>query len=267
MTKKLCRWVPILFLLLTAAVPAAAAAAAPREETDPTRFYGVRYEIHFMDLHAAETLAWDQVPAAVKDRCRVAILAVVGDSARKGYMEVTADSPTHERISRALVKADSMPRTQVFQVILLAASHKGGAGAPDLPASAQKALADVRDFLPFKSYEVLDSTWLRTTREAEGRVVGRHGAGYRVDLVYQPVGDAAGKELFVSNFRVREDTQTASVSAPYTEGDKAAPAPTPRPLRDLIATSFGLKSGETIVVGTSKVDDGEALVVLLTAVP
>ena len=42
----------------------------------------------------------------------------------------------------------------------------------------------------------------------------------------------------------------------------------PRPPRELISTTFGVKVGETIVVGTSKVDGTEeALIVLLTAVP
>jgi hypothetical protein len=267
MTKQLCRWVSILFLLLAAAVPPADAAAKVHDGAEAGPFYNARYEIHFMDTHVAEALAWDQVPETLKDRSRVSVVAISGDSSRRGYLDVMTDSLTHERISRALVKADSTPRTQVFQVILLAASHQPGASAQDLPASAQKALADVRDFLPFKSYEILDSTWLRTTREVMGRVVGRQGAGYRIELTFQPVGDPADKQLLVTMLRVREESPLPPAAPPSMERGKTASTPAPRAPRDIIATSFGLKSGETIVVGTSKADDGDALVVLLTAVP
>ena len=41
-----------------------------------------------------------------------------------------------------------------------------------------------------------------------------------------------------------------------------------RGARRILETAFGLKSGQTIVIGTSKLDGGEeSLVVLMTAVP
>lgn len=244
------RCIPIL-LLLTASV----AAAAPRDESDPTHFHGVRYEIHYLDLHAAEVLAWEQCPAAIKDRCRVASAST--HEGRVKFLEVTADSPTHERIALALAKADSSPTTQVFQAVLLAASNRPGVAAPDLPPGAQKALADIRGLLPFKSYEQLDGTLLRTTEVAEGQLVGREGRRYKIALRFEPAGAPGGNDLSIEQFQLREE----SSFPPSNAADK-----TPRNPRDLISTSFGLKRGETIVVGTSKSDAGdEALVLLLTA--
>jgi hypothetical protein len=251
--------------LLLMAAPLAAAAPRQAEESTPkpTSTYGNRYDIRFMDLHAAEVLAWEQ--CSEKERCKVTALAVAGDSARKGHLEVSADGATHERIARALAVQDSTPRTQTFQVVLLAAGSKTGSSAADLPKSAQKALDDLRDFLPYKSYQVLDTAWLRTTHGAEGRLVGRNGAGYSLSLRFRPVGGAEDKNLFVEMFRVNEEPGTPrAASEPSGTGLAIAP----RAPRDLIETSFGLKEGETIVVGTSKVDGSdEALVVLLTAVP
>jgi hypothetical protein len=247
--RQLHRWIASLFLLL-AAVPAVAA----RDETDPARFRGVRYEIHYMDLHAAEVLAWDQCPEALKDRCQVS--AISTQDGRLKYLDVVADSPTHERIAHALSTADAVPRTQVFQAVLLAASNRPGTAAPDLSPGAQKALADVRGFLPYKSYEPLDATLLRTTRDVEGRLLGRDGRQYSIWLHFKAVGAPDSKDLFIESFRLREE---AALGKPGTP---------PRVQRDLISTSFGLKQGETIVVGTSKSEAGdEALVLLLTAVP
>jgi hypothetical protein len=250
---QLRRWIASVLLLLAVA---GAAVAAPREETDPSRFRTVRYEIRYLDPHAAEVLAWDQCPEALKDRCQVTSLST--QDSRLRYLDVTADSATHERIVRALVKADAAPHTQVFQAVLLAASNRPGVAPPELAPGAQKALDDIRGFLPFKSYEPLDAVWLRTTQAVDGRLVGRDGRSYAVSLHFRAAGEPDGKDLFVDSFRLREEIS-------FPSGKTGMPA---RPPRDLISTSFGLKLGETIVVGTSKTDAGdEALVLLLTAVP
>jgi hypothetical protein len=250
-----CHWIPLLLLLLVAVAPSAPAAAADPALPVPIR--PVRYEIHFMDLHAAEVLAWDQCPAALKERCQ--INATSTQDPRVKYLDVMADSATHERIARALVKADSAPRTQVFQAVLLAASNRTGGTAPALPAGAEKALADIRGLLPFKGYEQLDSALLRTTSTVEGNLVGRDGRLYRVRLHFRAVGGEDSKDLFVDQFDLREDPSLPPAKAEEKER---------RSQRDLISTSFSLQKGETIVVGTSKSDAGdEALVLLLTAVP
>ena len=262
--RQLSRWTILLLLLLTAgAVPAAARAQDEGEKTT-----SVRYEIRYMDLHAAEALAWEQ--CTKKDRCRVAATALPNDPTRKTYLEVLADSATHERIARALVKADSMPRTQVFQLVLLAASGKAGGAAPELSPSAQKALADLQGFLPYKSYQVLDTAWIRSTQDdvTEGRVVGLRGIPYRMQLRFRVTGAVDEGQLFIDYFRLAQEAGMPQPPAKESAGDTPAAALTPRPARDLISTTFGLKVGETIVVGASKVDGAEeALVVLLTAIP
>lgn len=241
----------LLLMLPLAALPAGAA-----QDGGAPAAYGNRYEIRFLDLHAAELLAWSQCPN--KERCRVMSLVTPGeqDKPSKTYVEVYADAAVHERIVQALAKEDAAPRTRTFQVVLLLADSKPEDPAPRLPAGAQKALQDIRDLLPFKSYHVLDTTWLRTTRTAEGRLLGLRDQGYNVSLRFRNVGSVEGKSLYVDGFDVREDPETVRDA----EGNRRAP-------RRLIQTSFGLEVGETIVVGTSRLDGGEqGLVVLLTAV-
>jgi hypothetical protein len=72
-------------------------------------------------------------------------------------------------------------------------------------------------------------------------------------------------DLFVDFFNLGEEP---GIPRAASEASKETQGRAPRAPRDLISTSFSLKKGETIVVGTSKIDGtDEALVVLLTAVP
>jgi hypothetical protein len=236
------------------AVEPAAAAAQGAAASPPTHKYTSRYRIFHLNVHTAEVLAWEQIQQKEGS-------GVVGSVTNEGtFIDVQADAATHERIARALAREDAAPRTQVFQILLLSAS--GGEPAqvpPDLPAGARKALQDLQGFLPYKSYRLLDSNWVPATSGARSRLVGAGGASYETDLRFKRTGDSKSKQLFVETFRlVEEPDSPALVDA---KGQRRSP-------RQLIATSFDLDIGETIVVGTSRVDgaDDQALVVLVTAV-
>ena len=61
------------------------------------------------------------------------------------------------------VPASAQSAQRGFSVVLLlgeAQSAASGDGLPPAPA-LRKALNDVKDFLPYKSYRVLDTQWLR----------------------------------------------------------------------------------------------------------
>ncbi len=243
-----------LALLLPGALRAEPPAGPPPLEQQDTQ-----YAIRFLDLHAAEVLAWDQ--CAQKDRCRVVTVLPPSDSKLKGYLGVRADATVLEKISRALAKEDGNPRGQSFQLLLLAAGSKTRGGGPEIPANVQKALADLKSFLPFKGYELLDSTWMRATQDrvTETRLVGRDGASYSATLVFRAPSSG---DLFIDGFRLKAEPFTPTSPGGVKESRNT------RPGRDLIQTTFGIKTGETVVVGTSRVEDSdEALVVLLTAVP
>lgn len=245
-------------ILLLALLPAPLAAKQAEKQPEPPsasrEAQDIRYEIRFMDLHAAEVLAWDQCPQ--KERCRVASLTVPGE--KRKYLEVRAEPAVQEKIARALAREDTQPRTHGFQILLLAAGLKPGGGSQEVPANVQKALTDLKGFLPFKSYEVLDTAWMSGTQDRgmEARLVDRQGAVYDVILQFHDTGSPAEHTLFADVFRLRAE--------PF----KPQGSTETRPGGSLIDTSFGVKEGETIVVGTSKVTGStEALVVLVTAVP
>ncbi|MFL6231600.1 MAG: hypothetical protein ACJ76N_00535 [Thermoanaerobaculia bacterium] len=242
-----------ILLLALIASPLAAKQAAEKQP-EPPAFSGdkqtIRYEIHSMDLHTAEVLAWDQ--CAQKERCRVASSQITG----RKYLEVGAEPAVQEKIARALAREDLQPRTHGFQILLLAANLKPSGGGSEVPANVQKALADLKGFLPYKSYEVMDTAWLSGTQDRgmEAKLVDRQGAGYQIILQFHDAGSAANRSVFVDVFRLRAE--------PF----KIPGTPETRPGGSLIDTSFGVKEGETIVVGTSKTTgSNEAIVVLVTA--
>lgn len=241
---------------LALAFPAALAAQDSAPTTGAaarTPVYSARYRIHFLDLHAAEQLAWDQ--CAGKE-CRV--------SWQGGDLDLMADAATHEKLARALTRADA-PHTQSFQLTLLAADKRPGGAAPELPKSAQKALADLKDFLPYASYRLLDIAWLRTTASAEAHLAGDRDTPYSAQLRFSRIGDPAAREILVESFVLRAAVRESPRPAPAA---KPAPEAPTRSWEDLIRTTFGMHVGETVVVGTSQLDgDSSALVVLLTAVP
>lgn len=49
---------------------------------------------------------------------------------------------------------------QGFSVILVLGDIQGGTTADDVPPAARKALNDMREFLPFKSFRLLDAAWV-----------------------------------------------------------------------------------------------------------
>jgi hypothetical protein len=48
---------------------------------------------------------------------------------------------------------------QGFSIVLLLGDMQGGDGRDSVPAAAQRALADIKDFLQYKSYRLLDTQW------------------------------------------------------------------------------------------------------------
>jgi hypothetical protein len=236
-----------LFLLL---LPAVATAQEPSKPSTQS----MRYEIRFMDLHDAEVLAWDQ--CADKQRCRIGTVAVT-DDARKGYLEVSGDAEVQEKIARALAREDKSLGNQNLQILLLAAGTKTPATGLEVPENAQKALADLKKFLPFKTYQLVDAAWLSATegQVAQGRLQGS-GDVYQVRLRFRATGDRKARSLFMDVFQLSQERVVQMKDGPQYDN------------RQLLQTTFSLKEGETIVVGTSKADGADgALVVLLTAMP
>ena len=83
---------------------------------------------------------------------------------------------------------------QGFNIVLLVGEMQGTSGpVDDLPQGARRALNDMKEFLPFKHYRVLDSQWTSCCAQASlatlsGRLQGvaGHMSGSELKLVQRP---------------------------------------------------------------------------------
>lgn len=146
--------------------------------------------------------------------------------------------------------------TQLFQVILLRGTTAGNDDLAGVPKNAEKAIRDIRDFLPFKSYRLLDSALLRLSDSGKARLDGIPPQQYEVRLAFKLLPN---NKLSIWDFNL--------IAVKPHNGPPLGPGVAPEAERALINTSFTIDIGETIVVGSSKLGGNEALIVLLTAVP
>jgi hypothetical protein len=149
---------------------------------------------------------------------------------------------------------------QLFQVILLRGATIGPASGSTeivgLPKNAEKAIKDMRDFLPFKSYRLLDSALLRVQDAGKARLGGIPPQQYEVRVAYRNLPNG---KLSIWEFRIMAMKLPGTTPLP--------PGVAPEAERAIIDTSFTINLGETIVVGSSKLGGDQALIVLFTALP
>jgi len=198
---------------------------------------------------------------------------------------------------------------QGFGIVLVLGDVQDGS-SDSVPAAARAALGDLRDFLPYRSYRVLDTAWLlasSTTRQAVtsrlrgpdeqdyevvlDRSNGQTPASLQVKFQMSEAGDRRDDTAHRDAQLKREMLQlSASHDALESQLRKTSEPGEQAALRQrlaeveiaietrqkearyspggatLIATTFTMSLGETVVVGTSRMRGGnKALIVLLTA--
>jgi hypothetical protein len=151
-----------------------------------------------------------------------------------------------------------------FSVILAVGDLQGGAPTRDLPPAASKALADMSQFLPYKSYELLDARWILGSPRSTSLIRGPENREYELELRTAARSDS---EVQI-DFNLRDPRQ----AFPFVTGRgfrTGAGNGTVRIVKHpgrIIDTTFNMDVGETVVVGTSRLQGDKALIVLLTAV-
>jgi hypothetical protein len=232
-------------MLLVCIVLAAAtsAAAQPGEET------GVRaYQLRVLDSRVAEALFWDLCDAE-RDACEVG-------SATGGGLTVRAPQSVQRRMARLLAERDVLPPSQRLQLHLLVAGRDRGQIPEALSAGPRKALEDLAAVLGYRSFVLLDSALVETVDAARTNLAGPGGRVLDASLRVRAVTGLENDKLHVDLSLIAHGAQE--------QGREAGGGPF-RP-GTLLNTSLSLDAGETVVVGTSRVDGGEeGLVLLLTA--
>lgn len=155
----------------------------------------------------------------------------------------------------ATARAAGPPATRLIQLVLLEGQTQGPANLETLPENVRPAVDDVRGFLPFRSYELLDIALVRTNRTARTSLAGPGGTEYQIRAVL--LKDPTDEGDRVGSFDIVKIVRGLTAT-----GEEA-------PLRadEVLSTSFAFEVGKTVVVGTSRLSGGEsALIALFTAV-
>jgi hypothetical protein len=163
-----------------------------------------------------------------------------------------------QRLKDLKVAEAQRPVSHMFQVVLLIGSSEASGDVGDVPENATQALDDIRGFLPYQSYKMLDVGIFRSDGHYSGMLNGPEGNDFRVSFRFSAQGGGDPKTLFVNAFDLTDVT-------PPSKQIRLSGAP--EVTRDLLQASFSAEVGETVVVGTSKLNGtGNALLVLFTAI-
>lgn len=175
-----------------------------------------------------------------------------------------------ERLQAKVFAMSEENRTEsrLFHVALVLAERgPDGDGDGRLPAAVQKALDDIRDFLPYDRYRVVDSALVRSAGNGEATLRGPDGTPHRASFLFTETEVDGRTMLDVRHFALHRGSREMPAPRERSGGPAVAPEAPERPL----SASFRMDVDETVVVGSSSLEGGasgqRALIVLLTAVP
>ena len=116
------------------------------------------------------------------------------------------------------------PAFQGFSIVLVLGDVQEGVTSDNVPAAARAALADLKDFLPYRSYRVLDTAWVlassATHQAVSSRLQGTDEQDYEVMLDRMPVG-ASSLQV---RFEMREPDGNAERRAAMADREAAIKA-------------------------------------------
>jgi hypothetical protein len=179
---------------------------------------------------------------------------------------------------------------QAFSVVLVVGEVGNAAAVDNVPPAARKALNDMKDFLPYKSYRLLDTQWTlccgRETTPIYSRLRGLDDQEYELRVQASVIQTSTAsaptvvvREFWLSETPYRNAAELANLrkrleagknvtdeERKIIEGELAVGARRSSN-RTIMNASFSMEVGETVVVGTSRIHGDKALIALLTAVP
>lgn len=225
-----------------------------REQESETKDspYHATFRFDRLEASAAQMLVLEYCAQQDEEACHL----VAYSADRTGGEVTVAGSPgTLASIGREIAARDALGSTQRFQVAVVEASTAGSRQLEGLSEGAQQALLDAAKLLPYEGLAVRGVALIETADMASTTVSGPAGLEYKVFLRMIPVVTLDEVRIEVHEFKLDRTPQRG------TDGERVGP-------KDLLRTSFQLDSGETVVVGTSRLNGGDsALVALVTAIP
>ena len=118
-------------------------------------------------------------------------------------------------------------RPQGFSVVLVVADlqGRGGPGEEDVPPAARKALADMKDFLPYKSYRLLDAAWILCcgTGRTVTRLRGPDDREYELEIESSAVSSLTDQARTAVQFVLRDATSADDPATPRAASGARTP--------------------------------------------
>jgi hypothetical protein len=126
---------------------------------------------------------------------------------------------------------DNRARPQGFSVVLVLGDLRAVAGEEDVPPAARKALTDMKDFLPYRSYRLLDAAWILccSTGRAVTRLRGPDEREYEIEIESGSVDQSRASVRFQlrdvsSEEGMKPKTAASSKSGSITDLEKRVEA-------------------------------------------
>jgi len=200
------------------------------------------------DAHYKRGLALNALGQAANARESFGVVVKnypASDAGRLAKMALDRTDRGWSLVARQKSASGQLVELKGFYLVLLLAHTKPGATVEGLLAREMNALEDASRFLPYRSYQVLDSVLVRGSRAQTVRMQGPAGREYSGTLDVGSVSPPSEQDVYVK--------------VDLTDG---------KTIGSVLKTEFRIRLGETVVVGTSRVKGtDQALVLLLTAVP
>lgn len=263
-------------------------------------------------------------PPADAQQAAAAPVAQPPQPAAPGTAPPQAGAPPSRAVPARKVQGGDSAGPQGFSIVLVMGEMQASTGQNNVPAAAQKALADMKDFLPYKGYRLLDAQWTLCCGRTPvmTRMRGADEQEYELELNAAPTGHDVSVRFQLTEAGSRDrveaavalDARVASVARVQREleqlrarradlarsqanqaevkeleqrieqrerelrvarqesrgggGRSTSVSSGTSQRRRIIDASFRMDVGETVVVGTSRIQGGDkALIALLTAVP
>ena len=158
---------------------------------------------------------------------------------------IVASSPAHGRQaadtapSKKLSDPEPAPR-RGFNVVLLLGDMQDASGLDTVPVAARKALSDMKDFLPYKGYRLLDTQWVLASNSGPAitRLRGTEDQEYELELRASPTMQPDARGFNQTGISVRFFLREAIEGTAAVKGDGSRTAVHPKELEKADATTL-----------------------------
>jgi len=133
-----------------------------------------------------------------------------------GALVAAAASASAQTSTPPPPEAKGQPAPQGFSVVLVLGENQSASVADNVPPAARKALADMKDFLPYRGYRLLDAQWILGSQRSTSRLRGPDDQEYQLTL---RTTQLAGGHVSVT-FQMQEASALTVVTA--RDADEAA---------------------------------------------